>query len=170
MEIHNVNFNQFISNTFDEIQLNAKEEDRILTVHKWKSIHHDSYLYEITRVSENKWMLRLTIWKIGEDTFRIKDVMERIKWIGKEFKPTFIIQEQLLTESEAQGFRIRILELDTNSQTTYNFHDKYAFRIIKNETELQYSWNDITIASLTFQNLMSYLEKIISSSKNETST
>jgi len=140
MKITDFNYNELISDAFEKIQSNLTDEIRILTLHKWKnSAHQSSYFFELIRDEKIELKLRLTIWEIEKDTFRLKDVRERVKWIGKEFQPTKHVIEHICTIKESNELKGLIDTLKLNSKTNHTIRDLREVRINELKIKLNYS-------------------------------
>ena len=142
MKNHEVEFHSFITNTLKEKYFGNTDEKRILLFQDWnENVHEDAKFYEVIELKDSKWKFRYSKWEIGKDTFRLLNIIENLKWTGKEIIPTFKNKEFILTEKEKDIIQSKINNIQIESTMDFNRINGKLLKLEGKEIEISFYWN-----------------------------
>jgi len=155
MKNHQVEFHSFIGNTFETIHSGRKEEKRILFFQDWNgNVHKDALFLEIIENQAFKWKIRKSTWEMGKDTFRLLDIIENLKWIGKEIIPSIRSIEYYLSEDEKESIIRKINEVKLEVANDFNVMIYKILKLDIKGSTTNFYWNKDTEIENSILNLV----------------
>ena len=143
MKIHQIDFFTFLNKTFESFWLGKEDEKRILLFQEWQNdVHKNSFFIELVERKDSSWKIKYSIWKMGEDTFRLLSIMESLKWVGKEIKPSIIEKEIPFTEDEKQSLLEKIKDVKVRNPIDFNFGFKKILKLELEKSNNGFCWNE----------------------------
>ena len=143
MKIHELDLTTFLSKTFEAFWIGKEHENRILLLQEWQNNpHKDSFFIELLEQKDSNWKIRYSIWKTGKDTFRLFNIMESLKWIGKEINPSIIEKEILLTEEEKHSIQEKLNKVKIDIPINFSFPVRKTLKLEFNESGKGVCWDE----------------------------
>ena len=141
MKNHQIDFHSFISNTFKEIYFGNKDENRILLFQDWNgSVHENANFYEIIKLKNSQWKFKHSNWEMGKDTFRLQNIIENLKWTGKEIIPSIKIRKFNLSDNEKEIIQKRINNIQIKQKNEFSMLNSKLLKL--DEKEISFYWGE----------------------------
>ena len=143
MKNHQIDFHSFISNTFKEKYFGNKDENRILLFQDWNGdVHENASFYEIIKLENSQWKLRHSNWEMGKDTFRLQNIIENLKWTGKEIIASVKIRKFDLSDNEKELLQKKINNIQIKWKSEFSMMNYKLLKLENKEKEISFYWNE----------------------------
>ncbi|MDF1697582.1 MAG: hypothetical protein P1U56_17185 [Saprospiraceae bacterium] len=159
MDINNMDIHTFIQTIFTLYYEGTEAKNRIVLYQEWQcNLHKEVHFIEVFEQSTGQWKIRHTIWDLAKDSFRLIDVMEKLKWVGKEILPTVIETEIVLPPGEKELLVLNIDKIEFIANPSYLTGDLKMMKFELTKPSFEIRWNKDEELEDVFKNIVRLLK------------